>query len=148
MSKKKVAFVVRVVDGDTVEIKYTNHRKAKVRLIGVNTPESKDVFKKHKEPFGIEAKEFTIKTLYPGRKVFIETDKDPKDMYDRTLAYIWLDNETMYNQVLLQEGLARVYTWMPNNKYEQLFIDTESIAYESRKGIWTNDYFTRNHRHY
>jgi micrococcal nuclease len=145
---KQPAIVERVVDGDTVEVRYQDNKLAKVRLIGVNTPESKNTFRKRKEPFGVEAKEFTKHTLYKGREVYIELDKDQTDMYGRTLAYLWLDNETMYNRLLIEEGLARVYTWMPNNKYESDFIDAETRAFEQKKGIWSIDYFKRDHRHH
>jgi micrococcal nuclease len=147
MAKLKKAIVMHVVDGDTVDVRYLNNRKARVRLIGVNTPESRASFHKKKEPFGEEAKQFTIDNL-TGKTVYIETDVSKADMYDRILAYVWLDRDTMYNKILVEEGLARVYTWKPDVKYRHIFEDAETEAFEAKKGLWSIDFFERDtHEH-
>ena len=82
---------IRVVDGDTIVL----DGNERVRLIGVDTPETQDP-RKPVQYFGKEAYEFT-KNLVEGKKVRLEYDQNKKDKYDRTLAYIFLEDGTFLN---------------------------------------------------
>lgn len=136
--KGRWATVTHVADGDTVELE----GKEKVRLIGVNTPET---VKPGVEPmpYGKEASNFT-KSQLQGKKVFIELDVQSKDKYGRTLAYLYLQEpktqeevETyMFNAILLREGYAQLMTIPPNVKYSDLFVKLQRQAREEKKGIW------------
>ncbi|WP_018130187.1 thermonuclease family protein [Effusibacillus pohliae] len=137
--KGRWATVTHVADGDTVEVEGGE----KVRLIGVNTPES---VKPGVEPMpmGKEASDFT-KSQLQGKKVFVETDVQPKDKYGRTLAYLYLQEpktqedveKYMYNAILLKEGYAQLMTIPPNVKYVDLFTKLQMQAREAKKGIWS-----------
>ena len=80
--------VVRVVDGDTLQVEL-NGKRERVRLIGVDTPETKHP-RKGMQYFGVEAFEYTKNTL-ENRSVWLEFDVGQRDHYGRLLAYIWLE---------------------------------------------------------
>ena len=82
--------VTRVVDGDTIEV-FENNQVSKIRLIGVNTPETLDP-RKEVECFGLEASMFLKKEL-EGKKVKLEADKTQtdKDTYGRDIRYVFLN---------------------------------------------------------
>ena len=106
--------VLRAVDGDTIEINY--HGKAeKVRLIGVDAPESVHPDASKNTEAGKTASEYTSSKL-SGKKVGLEFDVQQRDMYGRLLAYVYLDGK-MFNKTLLEEGYANMATYPPNVKY-------------------------------
>ncbi len=132
----KVTFkVTRVVDGDTI-IVANNNRTERVRLIGVNTPETVHPTK-DTEPFGQEAGNFT-KSRLAGKEVILEFDVQLRDKYGRLLAYVWLDGE-MFNETLVREGYAQVATYPPNVKYAGLFLAAQEEARENNRGLWGRD---------
>lgn len=125
--------VERVVDGDTFQL--TN--KEKVRLIGVDTPETV----KPGTPvqtYGKEASDFTKKML-TGKKVRLEYDVTEKDRYGRLLAYVYLEDGTFYNELLLREGYAQIMTIPPNVKYADRFLEVQRQARDAGKGLWGLD---------
>jgi micrococcal nuclease len=137
-SHKSTAFnqalvkVERVVDGDTIEIKLGG-KKEKVRLIGIDTPETK----KPNTPvmyYGKEASAYTKKRLEQ-QTISLEWDVDRRDKYDRLLAYVWIDNE-LFNETLIKEGYARLSTFPPNVKYVSLFTKAQEQARKQGSGIW------------
>lgn len=124
--------VERVVDGDTFEIK-KDGKKEKVRLIGIDTPETK----KPNTPvmfYGKEASDFTTKRL-EGKTVELEWDVEQRDQYGRLLAYVWIGNE-MFNRTLVREGYARIATFPPNVKYVDQFKKDQEEARSGNKGLW------------
>ena len=96
--------VVRVVDGDTVILNIDGN-KTRVRLIGIDTPESvaKDKSRNVKE--GKVASDYT-KRLLENKRVRLEYDDEKNDVYDRKLGYLFLDDEFI-NEKLLKEGMAK-----------------------------------------
>lgn len=140
VSKLTPAKVIRVIDGDTFEAQVGN-KIEKIRLIGVNCPESTTKV----ELFGIEASNFTTNIL-SNKEVFLEFDIQYLDKYGRVLAYVWLSipkgiNEEeiktkMFNAILLLEGYAQVYTVLPNVKYVDYFVKFQKEAREKNKGVW------------
>ena len=141
------ATLVRVVDGDTV-IVLVNGRKERVRLIGIDTPESRPNRKAERDVrelgvrmevmlrAGREAKEFLKKLLHPGDTVYLELDVQKRDKYGRLLAYLYLPDGRMVNEILLREGIARVYTVPPNVRYVDRFLQAQREARERGKGFW------------
>lgn len=150
--------VTRVIDGNT--LKLSNGEK--VRLIGVDTPESsynaklrsdaKRTGRSAKEiiKIGKQATEFTRK-LVLGKQVSLEYDVQPKDPYGRTLAYVsfyYLDPRLKYvegekegqtiflNATLIKAGYAQVLTVPPNVKHQDLFVKLEKEAREKGRGLW------------
>ncbi len=131
--------VVKVVDGDTLDIdipdgKYSHTR---IRLWGIDTPETKDP-RTGPMYFGKEASDFATK-LALGKQVtiYLEKEKNSRDKYHRLLAYIQLPDGTFLNEVLLSEGYAYADLRFKHglyNKYKQL----ESVARSQKKGLWAN----------
>ena len=129
--------VVRVVDGDTLIIEMED-KEERVRLIGVDTPESVHPDASKNVETGKIASDFT-KSRLEGEYIELEFDVQERDRYGRILAYVWHDGE-MYNKVLLREGYAQVATFPPNVKYVDLFTETQLTARNNKVGFW-NDLF-------
>jgi micrococcal nuclease len=125
--------VTRIIDGDTVEVTIGD-RKETVRMLLVDTPEIKkpgtDV-----QPFGPEASAFTKETL-EGNQVTLERDVSERDQYGRALYYIWIGDK-MFNELLLEKGLARVAVFPPDVKYVERFRELQKKAEEEAAGIWS-----------
>lgn len=127
--------VVRVVDGDTIVVDIDGE-ETKVRMIGVDTPESVHADENKNSESGITASQYT-KNLLTGQSVYLEYDIDVEDDYGRSLAYVYLDDgTTMVNSLLLQEGMAQTMTIQPNSKYADLFANYQKTAREEQKGFW------------
>ena len=125
--------IVRIVDGDTIIIDY-NGVEERVRLIGVDTPESVHPDKTKNNEFGVIASNFS-KGYLENKEVSLELDVQERDKYGRILAYVYLDG-VMYNKTLLQEGMAKVSTYPPNVRYVDDFKALEKSAREANKGLW------------
>lgn len=125
--------VTRVIDGDTFAVKLKD-KEERVRLIGVDTPETKGPGKEQ-EPYGVEAKDFT-RRLLQGKQVRLELDVREKDGHGRILAYAYLSDGTLVNAKLIQEGYARVMTVPPNVRFADLFLQLEREARADRRGLW------------
>lgn len=121
--------VVRVVDGDTIEIEGGQ----KVRYIGMDTPETVDP-RKAVQCFGKEAS-IENQSLVEGKEVELEKDVSETDKYGRLLRYVWLDG-TMINEKLVLDGYARIETVPPDVKYNQIFINAQSMAKANNRGLW------------
>lgn len=142
------ASVSRVVDGDTIIVDiygdncgHKDH-EYKVRLIGVNTPESvasQEYLDKKgttNSEEGKQASDYTKEILSEIDYVYLEADKEPTDKYGRNLYYVWFtvpENEydidvissEMLNGLLVKEGYAEVATYKPNVKYADYFEEIE-----------------------
>ncbi|AGA67962.1 micrococcal nuclease-like nuclease [Desulfitobacterium dichloroeliminans LMG P-21439] len=125
--------VERVVDGDTIILRMEGQIE-RVRLIGIDTPESVPNNPDRVVPYGKVAAEFT-RNLLDDKKVELELDVEERDKYDRLLAYVYLNGE-MVNKLLLREGHATVATYPPNVKYVEDFMALQKEAQRQRKGIW------------
>jgi len=125
--------VKRIVDGDTIRIDPAVDGLDEVRLIGIDTPETKDP-DCDVQPYGPDALMFTRDQLQD-EEVNLEFDEDREDRYERLLAYVYLDDE-MFNETLLEEGYAQVYTVRPNDRYEDRFEEAQDAAQEEELGIW------------
>lgn len=124
--------VTRVIDGDTIEVFLAGHHE-KVRLIGVDTPETVDP----SEPigcYGKQASRFTTNIL-EGETVSLELDVEERDRYGRLLAYVYLGNE-MFNEKLLKDGYGQVATFPPNVEYVNRFLNAQRYARRQELGLW------------
>ncbi|MBN8209437.1 thermonuclease family protein [Bacillus sp. NTK071] len=134
------ATVERVVDGDTLKVQVEN-REETIRLLLVDTPETKHPTKPV-QPFGPEASQFAKDTL-EGKEIGIELDVSERDKYGRLLAYVWV-GDTMFNEMLLEKGLARVaYIYQPNVKYVDQFQSIQREAQEKAIGIWSMENYVQ-----
>lgn len=129
--------VVRVVDGDTV-ILNIDGKKTRVRLIGIDTPESVAMDESRNVKQGKTASEYT-KQLLENKKVRLEYDDEKQDVYDRKLGYLFLDDEFI-NEKLLKEGMAKLYTKTTNQKYLERLKKAEQYARDNKKGFWKDFY--------
>ena len=133
--------VVRVVDGDTfiLDIEDT---ETKVRLIGVDTPESvaPSSYYKDNTQEGKTVSDIVKDKLQEGDLLYLEYDVSPTDKYGRTLAYLYFPDGTMVQEWLLNEGLANVATYPPNVRYADHFAELAHQAAENKTGLW-EDFF-------
>ncbi|PKG26956.1 nuclease [Cytobacillus horneckiae] len=132
------ATVSRIVDGDTIELS----DGSKVRLVGVNTPESTN----RTEEYGKEASNYTSSIL-EGKKVWLQKDVSDSDRYNRLLRIVWLDipsddmNENeirakMFNADFVINGFAEPSTYPPDVKYSDYFVKFAKVAREQNTGLW------------
>jgi len=126
--------VTKVVDGDTFWVDDGSEKGLKIRLIGVNTPETVHP-RKPVEFYGKEASNY-VKSILTGKKVRLEFDVDRVDRYGRTLAYVFLKDGTFLNADLIKNGYGQVMTVPPNVKYSEKFLELESKARENNIGLW------------
>ena len=125
--------MTRVVDGDTIEIAPAVDGITEVRLIGVDTPETKDP-NEEVEPYGSEASAFAAARL-EGKEVGLELDAERTDRYGRLLAYVHLGGE-MFNETLVEEGYAQTWFIPPNTRHEPELVAAQGLAVSSLAGIW------------
>lgn len=123
--------VQRVVDGDTVILE----NLGRVRLIGVDTPETKDP-RKPVQYFGKEASQF-LTDLLSNRHVRVEYDQNKIDKFKRTLAYLYLEDGTFINAEIIKQGYGHAYTRFPFRHLED-FRKYEKQARKARVGLWAD----------
>jgi micrococcal nuclease len=124
--------VAKVVDGDTIEL----DGGAKVRYIGVNTPETVHP-SKPVECFGKEASDYN-KQLLEGGLVQLVKDITNTDKYGRLLRYVYLPDGTFVNLKLVANGYAQVDTYPPDVAHAQEFLLAQQHARESGLGLWAS----------
>jgi micrococcal nuclease len=126
--------VVDVIDGDTIEVKGGR----RVRYIGIDTPET--MVRKggswmfSPEKFGMEAKKYN-RSLVRGKRVRLEFDADREDKYGRWLAYVYV-GDLMLNEEMLRQGYGTILILPPNDKYMDRFIDAQRDARTHKRGVW------------
>lgn len=127
--------LVETIDGDTIHVTF-NGKSEKVRLLLVDTPETSHP-RLGEQPFGKEAKKFTTDKIENAEKIELEFDIGPKrDKYYRLLAYVYVDDK-MLQEELLSQGFARVaYIYPPNTRYVDQFNKFQKQAQQESKGIW------------
>lgn len=126
------AVVVRVVDGDTIEVEIGS-RTDSVRYIGVDTPESVAPGQPV-ECFGKRASEYN-RRLVEGERVRLVPGAERRDRYGRLLAYVYLDG-LFVNAELLRRGLAETLTFAPNDDFALRFERIQQAAANAGRGLW------------
>lgn len=125
----RATLVARVLDGDTLVLA-TGER---VRLIGINAPEIAGLRRLVPQPFGPEAAAFA-RRLAEGRRVRLEFDRERRDTYGRTLAYVFVGDLDL-NAEMIREGYAVAYRRFPHRRYDE-FLALEAEAQRARRGLW------------
>lgn len=128
--------MVRHVDGDTIVVRI-DQQQVRVRLIGINTPESVDP-RRPVQCFGREASAHLDELLPPGTALRIVRDVEARDRYDRLLAYVYRADDGLFvNLAQLRDGFARVYTFPPNVAHVEEFRTAERTARDAGAGLWS-----------
>jgi len=121
---REKAALVRVVDGDTIIVNYQNEQ-ARVRLIGINSPESVHEDESKNTQEGRDASAFLKQYLAEVEYVWLEFDVEARDQYERYLAYVWTSadgtdiGEDMLNGIIVKNGYAEARSYEPNVKYQK-----------------------------
>ncbi|MBU1260188.1 MAG: thermonuclease family protein [Planctomycetes bacterium] len=129
--------VVKVVDGDTIDINIPDGKydHTRIRLWGVDTPETKNT-KLDVMYFGPEATEFTTKlSLEKQVAVYLDDGNNTRGKYGRLLAYVKLPDGEFLNEALLSEGFAYADTRFEHSQFEK-YIQLEETARKEKKGLW------------
>ena len=134
-SSQRWLSIVGVVDGDTIKVRAAGGVRT-VRLIGVDTPETKDP-DESVGCYGPEASAYA-QDLLDGQRVRLQTDPSQGhvDRYGRTLAYVWLRNGQMVNEALIRGGYGREYTYDEPYRYQRRFKAAQSKAKAADAGLW------------
>ncbi len=136
--EKRPCRVERAVDGDTVILR-CGRKRVRVRLLGIDTPETKHPFKPV-EYFGPEASKKAKELLYPNRRVWLaypRSKRRSRGFYGRLLAYLFFADTTMYNAEMIRLGYAFALRRYPH-VYMKEFIALEEEARRARRGMWKN----------
>ena len=137
--------VVYVYDGDTIKL----DNGERVRLIGIDTPESHDSPKLERDikkskmdrqvilAMGERAATFS-RNLLLNQHVRLEMDVEPRDRYQRLLAYVYLADGTFVNEKIIREGYASPLTVPPNVRHADEFKEWFKEARENKRGLWND----------
>ena len=132
---KVLITILKVIDGDTVDID-VDGRTERVRLIGVNTPETKHPTKPI-ECFGPEASAYLKQLLPRGTAVRIERDVEARDRYGRLLLYLYLgSNDLFINLDLVSRGYGTPMSIEPNTFHRNNFVRAAAQAEAANVGLW------------
>jgi len=131
--------VLRVTDGDTIHINY-NGKNEKVRLIGLDTPETKDP----RKPIQCFGREATAKMteLAENKNIRLEFDKTQgeRDKYGRLLAFVYSEDSKNLAYEMIRQGYGNEYTYNSNPyKYQNEFKEAARKAREENKGLWAEN---------
>jgi len=118
-NKSEVCTVNEVLTGDSFVCAFGSGLKT-VKLLGIETPDTTSEF---------------LESLLPGKKVLLRFDENQTDIHNNLLAYVFIDDTTMLNALLLRQGMALA---LSNYEYKYIyeFNEYEKLAKESNAGIW------------
>jgi len=125
-TKREVGQVVRVIDGDTIEVNI-NGTNYTVRYIGMDTPETD-------EYHGNQATQKNY-SLVMWKQVTLVKDVSETDRYDRLLRYVFV-GDTFVNYTLVKQGFANVATYPPDTACSSLFTSAARDARVNDRGLW------------
>lgn len=130
--------VIKVIDGDTIQVDI-NGKTETLRLIGIDAPETGDP-RSLVSCFGNEATN-KAKEILNGKSVYLEADptQGERDKYNRLLWYVFLENGTNFNNLMISQGFAHEYTYRVPYKYQAEFKQAERQAREKKLGLWADD---------
>jgi len=141
--------VTRVIDGDTIQALYGGVGN-RIRLIGIDTPESRVNRKAKKDKYANMSEHDTKTIIEMGKKakayvdgllkredmITIEVGVQEMDKYGRLLGYVYLSNGKMLNEEIVKAGYAVIMTIPPNVKYKDRFLIAYQEAKEDKRGLW------------
>jgi micrococcal nuclease len=143
------ATVVKVVDGDTLDVLVNGHKR-RIRLIGVDTSELHEsdklirdaqrssCTKAELQELGAQATQFVSRLLSPGDSFRLEYGRHRYDDYQRILAFVWLPDGRLLNELLLCEGYAQARLhYVFRSDYRARFQQCGQQAQATSKGLWS-----------
>lgn len=133
LTERSVVKVARVIDGDTIELEDGR----KVRYIGIDAPETVDP-RRGVQCFGEEASVFNS-NLVSGKAVRLEKDFSETDKYGRLLRFVYLEDGTSVNELLVRDGYAFASAYPPDISKKDVFRSAEILARAEGKGLWSPD---------
>lgn len=137
-------YVKAVFDGDTILVETKKKSigetrliasQQKIRLLGI------DAFEYEQNEYGKKGKEFLSKVVL-SKSVCVETDVQEKDIYGRTLGYVFL-TDSFINEELLKNGLAILYDFPPNVRYIEKLKKAQVYARQNMIGVWENESYIK-----
>lgn len=131
------ATVVNVVDGDTADVQFEDGRTERIRLIGIDTPETVDP-RKPVQCFGREASAHAH-DLLDDQSIAVELDasQGERDIYGRMLAYLWLSSGRDFGEVMIADGFAHEYTYNLPYAHIEAYKSAQAQAIASQVGLWS-----------
>lgn len=130
LANMQAVVVDHAIDGDT----FVLNSGEKVRMIGIDAPEVSGPYTSA-EFYGEQASAYT-KSALTGKTVYLDKDVSETDKYDRLLRYVYLEDGTFFNLLLIKEGYAEAVRYPPDVKHAVLFDAEEKMSRDSKRGLW------------
>ncbi|MBQ7469093.1 MAG: thermonuclease family protein [Pseudobutyrivibrio sp.] len=138
---------VRTVDGDTIIVEDSTGAHKRVRMIGIDTPESVAQEEERNNEYGVMASDYTKELLSKASTIYLEYDIDSDDQYDRILAYVWLEDvddtfnvenikNSMVNAIIVENGYGIAKKYEPTVAHDDVLAELMSEADENNVGLW------------
>ncbi len=127
----------RCVDGDTAWF-ILNHKKVKVRFLGIDTPEVAHSDGEVSQVYSMDAKGYTCHQLNNAHHIYLEYDRKSNryDKYDRMLAWVFVDDSNL-SELLVSNGYAMVKYIYDDYMYVQDLCNVQREAFQKKLGIWS-----------
>ncbi|MEA3215067.1 MAG: micrococcal nuclease [Acidimicrobiia bacterium] len=128
--------VVHHVDGDTLDVNISQIGRERLRLIGIDTPETKKP-DNPVECYGPEASRHLADLLPVGSEVVLLRDIEARDDYGRFLAYVFRRSDGLFvNLAMASDGYARPLSVAPNTMFTSEMSRAAAGARAAGKGLW------------
>lgn len=138
---------IRCVDGDTIIVEDGSGQQKRVRMIGIDTPESVAKEEERNNEYGVMASEHTKELLKDVDTLYLEYDVDDDDQYDRILAYVWLEDvsdtfneenieKSMVNAIIVKDGFGVAKRYEPTVAHDSSLQALMEQAKSSKTGLW------------
>jgi micrococcal nuclease len=124
-AQSETCTVAYVLDGDTLNCS----NGERIRLLLVDSPE--------RGPFGTLARNALAALLPSGSEIRLELDQESRDERGRLLAYVFLADGRMVNEMLIRQGYAFLKPSVVNRRHGARLRAAESTARQQRLGVWT-----------
>lgn len=146
-SKLDAVKFIRTVDGDTIIVEDSNGEHKRVRMIGIDTPESVAQEEERNNEYGVMASDYTKELLSNAGTLYLEYDVDADDQYDRILAYVWLEDvddtfnvenikNSMVNAIIVENGYGIAKKYEPTVAHDDILAELMAEAEENNIGLW------------
>ena len=146
-SKLDAVKFIRTVDGDTIIVEDSNGEHKRVRMIGIDTPESVAQEEERNNEYGVMASDYTKELLSNAGTLYLEYDVDADDQYDRILAYVWLEDvddtfnvenikNSMVNAIIVENGYGIAKKYEPTVAHDDILAELMAESEENNIGLW------------